>query len=351
MANRYVNTASTAGGDGTTNATSGANRAWATLAEAANALGASLSTPIDIYCEGSAADTSDVFQTVWDMTTTATNKLRIIGEQSPLHPNFSPAKSGNYDTSLYHITCTNRNGLYNNLPDHVEYHGIQVHVTVTNAGGYIAFKTTNGNQTATDIACVMSHCIAKATQTSGTVIGFNTRPPGTGGRGTSKVRNCLAIDCNIGFNNDFGLSGDVGEFYNCTAARASDSFVEDATMKVANCLSTGASGGGFAGTFASGSDYNAEDSGSGAPGAHSRTSQTFTFVNAAGDDFHLAKNDAGARGYGLSDPDSGGFSDDVDGEIRTGAWDIGFDQYVPIIGTRILTPPRRPAIFRPGLAR
>lgn len=327
MANRYVNTASTAGGDGTTNATSGANRAWADLAEAANGLGASLSTPIDLYCEGSTADTSNVNQTVWDMTTTATNKLRIIGEQSPLHPNFSTAKSGKYDTSLYHITCTNRNGLYNNIPDHVEYHGIQVHVTVSDAGSYIAFKTSNANQTATDILCLMSHCIAKATQTSGSIIGFETRFPGTGGRGTSKVINCLSIDCQTGYSNDFGLSGDVGEIYNCTAAGGTYGFVENATMKVVNCLATGVSSIGFVGTFAAGSNYNAEDDGNGAPGANSRSSQTFTFVNAASDDFHLASTDTGAKDFGVADPDSGGFSDDIDGQTRSGSWDIGFDEY------------------------
>ena len=326
MANRYVNTASTAGGDGTTNATSGANRAWADLAEAANALGSSLSTPIDIYCEGSAADTSNVDQTVWDMTTTATNKLRIIGEQSPLHPNFSTAKSGKYDTSLYHITCTNRNGLYNNIPEHVEYHGLQVHVTVTNASSYVAFKTTNANQDATDIACIIADCIAKATETSGTTIGFHTRFPGTGGRGTSLVYNCLSIDCDTGCANDFGLSGDVGEFYNCTVAGGTYSYVEDASMKVVNCLSTAAANIGFVGTFAAGSDYNAEDDGNGAPGANSRSAQTFTFVDAANDDFHLASTDAGAKGFGVSDPGSGAFSDDVDGGTRTGSWDIGFDQ-------------------------
>ena len=323
MANRYVNTASTAGGDGTTNATSGANRAWADLAEAANALGSSLSTPIDIYCEGSAADTSNVDQTVWDMTTTATNKLRIIGEQSPLHPNFSTAKSGKYDTSLYRITATNRNGLYNNIPSHIEFHGIQVEITVTDASSYICFKTTNANQTATDITCVIADCIAKGVQTSGTVAGFNSRPPGAGGAGTSKNWNCVAYNCNAGFSSDFVTA----EFYNCTAANCGFSFVCDADngIKAVNCLSKGAAPG-FVGVFASGSNYNAEDDGNGAPGANSRTAQTFTFVDAANNDFHLASTDTGAKGFGVSDPGSGAFSDDVDGGTRTGSWDIGFDQ-------------------------
>lgn len=356
MADRFVNTASTAGGDGTTNNTSGATRAWADLAEAANGLGASLSTPIDIYCSGTAADTSNVNQTVWDMTTTATNKLRIIGEQSPLHPNFSTSKSGKFDTSLYRITCTNRNGLYNNLPAHVEYHGIQVEVTVSDAGSYVAFKTSNANQTVTDITCVMAHCIAKAVQTSGTVIGFNTRFPGTGGRGTSKVYNCLSLSCQTGFNNDFGLSGDVGEYYNCTAINSAFSFVEDATMKVVNCLSSGATNVGFVGTFAAGSNYNAESDGNGAPGANSRTLQTFTFVNAAGGDYHLAENDGGAKGFGTADPGSGLFSDDCDGQARGATWDIGFDQYVaPVIQSlgivKVSSRARRPMIFVPGLGR
>lgn len=328
MANRYVNTASSAGGDGTTNATSGANRAWADLAEAANALGSSLSTPIDIYCEGSAADTSNVDQTVWDMTTTATNKLRIIGEQSPLHPNFSAAKSGKWDTSLYRIEATNRNGLYNNIPEHVEYHGIQVQVTVSNGGSYIGIKTANANQDATDIACLGSHCIVKGVQTSGTVTGYESRPPTSPGRGTSRFYNCLAFDCNQGYTNDFGLSGDVGEFYNCTAASCGYGFVEAAAMKVVNCLATASANVGFVGTFASGSNYNAEDDGNGAPGANSRSSQTFTFVNAAGDDWHLASTDTGAKGFGLADPTSGSFSDDIDGQTRGAIWDIGFDQYI-----------------------
>lgn len=333
MANRYVNTASTPGGDGTTNATSGANRAWADLAEGANGLGASLSASIDLYCEGSAADTSNVYQTVWDFTTTATNKLRIIGEQSPLHPNFSTAKSGKYDTSLYRITCTNRNGLYNNIPEHIELHGIQVHVTVSDAGSYIAFKTTNANQDNTDIACIMAHCIAKATQTSGTVAGFNTRPPATGGRGTSKVYNCLSLDCNVGFSSDFGLSGDVGEYYNCTAIGGAYGFVEDVagTMKVVNCLSHGQSTNSFVGTFATGSNYNAESVGGTPPGANSRASQTFTFVNAAGGDYHLASTDAGAKGYGTADPGSGLFTDDCDGFPRGAVWDIGFDEYALLL--------------------
>lgn len=331
---RYVNTAGTVGTQDGTTSTSGSSgtAAFATLRQAIDAIGASINAYagagnyLTIYCQGSTADTGNLDQTPWDFTTTATQYLEVIGEQSPLHPNFSTSKSGKYDTSLYHITATNRNVCYNNIPSHVRFHGLQGHGTVSDAGSYVIFKTSNQNQTATDIACIMAHCIAKATQTSGTFIGFNTRYPDVTANGTSKVYNCLAIDCNVGFNNDFGQDTDVGEYYNCTAADCTYGFIEDATMKVVNCLAKGATIG-FVGTFASGSNYNAEDDGNGAPGANSRSATTFTFVNAASDDFHLSSSDAGAKDFGTSNPGSGLFSDDCDGQTRSGSWDIGFDEY------------------------
>ena len=89
----------------------------------------------------------------------------------------------------------------------------------------------------------------------------------------------------------------------------------------------------ISGTFASGSGYNATDAESlgytVTGGATSdRVSQTFTFADEANDDFSLASNDAGARDYGVSDPGSGLYSDDIIGNTRSGSWDIGAFEYV-----------------------
>ena len=323
MVNRYVNTLSTAGGDGTTNATSGASRAFAALREAIDSLGTSLSDATTIWCEGSVADTSDVYQTPWDMTTTAANYLQIIGEQSPLHPNFSTVKSGKYDTSLYRLERTNQHVLYNNLPAHVIWRGLQAKCTATDAGSYNCFRMTNANQVGTGGFFEVSECIAVGVVSGGsTVYGFQPGVQGAGG--ICKTWNCIAIDCSQGFVG----AGTGHEFWNCTAADcATSGFTEDAACVVKNCLSKGASVG-FIGTF-TGSSNNAEDDGNGAPGTNSRTAQTFTFVDAANNDFHLASTDAGAKGYGIADPGSGDFSDDIDGQTRGATWDIGFDQYVP----------------------
>lgn len=53
-----------------------------------------------------------------------------------------------------------------------------------------------------------------------------------------------------------------------------------------------------------------------------------TYVNAGGDDFHLAVGDTVCRGNGtdLSGDGDYPFDDDIDGDTRS-AWDIGFDEY------------------------
>ena len=351
MVTKYVNTLSTAGGNGTTRDTSGANRAYATQREALDAIGASLSDSWRIYCEGSVADTSDLDQGAWDMTTTAANFLEIIGEQSPNHPNFSPSKSGKYDTSLYRVEATNRNGLYNNIPAHLRIEGVQVKVTVTDASSYVCFKTANANVTVSDADFRVGYCIVQGVQTSGSLVGFESRPFGAGGAGTSKFYNCVAFDCNTNYNGEFVTT----EFLNCTAMDSPQANFLSSVANGARCINCLASGAGIddflaSGAFASGSSNNASEDAT-APGTSSRTSQTFTFVDAGSNNFHLAKTDAGAKGFGTTDPGAGLYNDDCDGQVRSGAWDIGFDQVVPLIGPRVQVYPRRPQAFAPGLAR
>lgn len=331
MTTLYVNTASTAGGDGTTNATSGANRAFATLLEAVNSLPSTLSDAYTIYCDGSGGpDTSAVNQTPFDMTTSAANYLLITAQGTQ-------RANGKWDTSKYYLAVTNTNALYNNIPCHIRIDGIQVQVTVSNGSSYVAIKSANANQTASDIDCRVSNCIVKGVVTSGSLIGFNTRfHAGGGAGGTSSVWNCVAFDCTYGFNNDYN----VGAYYNCTAYGCQYGFVEDADMLVVNCLAAATANIGFVGTFEAGSNYNAESDGNGAPGANSRTLQTFTFLDAAGDDYRLALSDTGAKNFGTSDPGSGLFSDDCTGFTRSGSWDIGASEAhasVALTGTATAT--------------
>ena len=102
---RYVNTASTAGGNGTTNATSGANRAYATLAEAATNEAAnlvSLNVWLHIYCEGTAIDVSSPDFNGY----TTSEACCILVECSTANRH-----SGKWTASKYQLGCT-FNGLY-----------------------------------------------------------------------------------------------------------------------------------------------------------------------------------------------------------------------------------------------
>jgi hypothetical protein len=99
---------------------------------------------------------------------------------------------------------------------------------------------------------------------------------------------------------------------------------------------------GASGTFAAGTDYNAFSNSSAGytvtGNSHDRLSQTFSFIDEAGDDFHLASNDSGARNYGVNDPGSGLFSSDIDAQTRLGTWDIGADEcFFLIVTTQVAT--------------
>ena len=86
-------------------------------------------------------------------------------------------------------------------------------------------------------------------------------------------------------------------------------------------------------TLAAGTDYNRTSSAAlgytvtGAGNTHDAVSQTFSFVDAVAFNWHLAVADAGAKDLGVSDPGSGLYSTDIDGQSRSGAWSVGMDEY------------------------
>ena len=127
-----------------------------------------------------------------------------------------------------------------------------------------------------------------------------------------------------------GIQSETGTayLYNNTIANIISGFAIRADGKViAKNNLTDAPGSDFYGSFYPGSDFNASADDT-APGFHSRRNQTFTFVNRADRDLHLTPTDGGARNYGLDlsgDP-AIAFADDIDGNVRTGGWDIGADE-------------------------
>ena len=62
---------------------------------------------------------------------------------------------------------------------------------------------------------------------------------------------------------------------------------------------------------------------------HSQTTNVTSGVTFAADDYHLASTDTGAidNGTDLSSDGTFAFDDDIDGDTRTGDWDVGCDEY------------------------
>ena len=113
-----------------------------------------------------------------------------------------------------------------------------------------------------------------------------------------------------------------------------------ATVTLKNNIANSSSNKDYAGT-PDNVDYCAsgDDSASDWGGTGNRINQNFSFVNAANKDYHLASGDEGALDFGvdLSGDANLNFTDDIDGETRTGTWDIGADEYY--IAAPDTTPP------------
>jgi hypothetical protein len=121
--------------------------------------------------------------------------------------------------------------------------------------------------------------------------------------------NCLVQDCD---GNGYYIRGDHRVYNNTAVNNVGDGYNQDGGSPIlVNCIGDG-NGTDFTGTWAAGTKNNASSDGT-APGTSSRINQTFTYVDAGNDDFHLASTDAGAKDYGadLSADSFFPFDDDV----------------------------------------
>lgn len=331
MQARFIDTGSAAGGDGTTFATSGAHRAYSSMAEAGTALGVgSLADSYGFFCAGTAADTTSCNQAHLAFITTPLNFVQFTGEN----------RSATYDATKYRIEVTNQDGIYNNFPSHVRLDAIQVQITVSSSVGddYSGIRLATANNTTTCDHRV-SNCVVKIVVSGGaTDNAFGFIDSDTTHGGTCKRWNCIAFGGYCGFSSD-GTSWATSNLsnFNCLGYGNEFNYIDVQICK--NCISanpTTGAGFGFLSTGSSGHSNNASDDNT-AAGTAARINQTFSFVNAAAGDFRLTIADTGAKGFGLTDPGSGLFSDDIYGTVRTAPWEIGPYEFPP---TPSQPPPR-----------
>lgn len=197
MTTRYVNTASTAGGNGTTNATSGANRAYATLAEWESAEQSTLSEDHEVLCCGTTADSSCTIDG-W-----VPGSYRIIvsgntGDAAGHH-------SGVWSTSFYRVQSS---GYALTLSDdNITVQGIQVYTSGT---GWAAY-----NQGVSINQYLLNRCIGKGAGTASSAL-FEF---GNSSNNQGRILNCVAHDGLYGFYVNRASAGAGNSFIiNCTAS-------------------------------------------------------------------------------------------------------------------------------------
>jgi hypothetical protein len=234
MITRYVNTASTAGGNGTTNDTAGANRAYASLFAANAALNAAkVSDDLTIMCCGTAADTTAV-----SIGTLVTN-LALYTVTIKGNPDHVAGKHRGYLSDSHYRIVTNV--------------GSEKCLSLLGAGKKINVDGIQLVGTSTYNWCLMMYDLASCTISN--CIGVTTY------RGAEITGSVPVIfkNCVISSGSNVGILNSMGTFnvYN-TLLRGFNRPISGGVI-VKNCIAFGSSLEMTAGTI----DYCATDHGSG----------------------------------------------------------------------------------------
>jgi len=277
---------------------------------------------IGIECYSMSDTTAVNITTPW--VTSATNYLRIYTPISERH-------LGTWNDTKYRLeiaSASNTRAITCNIA-YACIDGLQISVdsTSTNYADAIGFTLSTASS-----YIITSNCIIKGINDnygSGIYVVNNTGYiynnmiydfTGSTSYGLySNTGTALYVYNNTLINCDYGLRGTAFLYAKNNIFR-SNALAPTTNMTAANC--------GYNATDAASLGYTAQTG--------DRVSQTFAFVNEIGYDFHLSAIDTGARNFGLTDPSSGVFLDDIDGNTRPGQliWDIGADEYFPTGGNR-----------------
>jgi hypothetical protein len=318
---RYVNPDSN-GGDGTTNATSGANAAYVSLSAAEAGVAATLTDTWEIICAtGGTADTSAV--TFSGITTTATYYLTVTTEAASKAS--MPWSTSKYRLEVSNATAVTLSVLYIHLD------GLQIAKTSSSANGQACI---NGGTIATSAnEAWLSNLLLKQagngsfnepcirnTDADRVLYAWNCVCYGGGAAasGSSAAAACEAgtvylYNCTL-IGNHTGLrvsSGVTVTAKNCYARGTSAAYSVAGTLNLTTCASSDTTG---------------------TVGLQSIALNTTNFTNVTGgsEDFHLP---SGSALIGVGTDTSGeaaprNFTTDMDAVTRTTVWDIGAFEYV-----------------------
>jgi len=254
-------------------------------------------------------------------TTDSTHYIKIYTpSNTATEVNRSQRHNGKWDTGKYNLYMTSGSDALDIYDENVWIDGLQIRNDGSYDGIYLNTQSASAE-------IKISNCIVRGD--GGNNYGVNAGD--TTMAGVVKVWNTVAYD-----NKADGFyigSTAVGTFYcyNCTSVdnQRYGFDTNSGTMILKNCLGSGNTIQDFLGPMTVDYSASADDTATLYGGTGNRSNQHFLFADYANDNFHLAPTDPGAKGYGtnLSADTNLSFSTDIDGQTRSGSWDIGADQF------------------------
>lgn len=327
---RYVNTNSTAGGDGTTDATSGVNRAYSSQNEMEAAEQTDLVAAGDTFtgiCAGG-LDSGVTSYSGW--TTGASNDI-LITTTIDRH-------SGVFDTAKYYMDIgTSASVPISIVEEYMSIVGLQfLRDSLASSSGARPCISISGVNTG---VTTVTHSIFKsiASPIVGVVSGIAINDSQIDYQINNNIFYDFTGGTHKGISNTAGSpTGDVynNTFINCTEGFSSKSGMTAKNNIFQDCTTD------IGGTAGAGNDYNLTDNVSIA-GANSVTSSTLTFISKAKNSYALAVGDTDAIGAGIGpSSDANVPLDDIIGTVRSGATtDIGAfvrsDNYVLCVNSGV----------------
>jgi len=328
---RYVNTAAAAGGDGTTNATSGGNHAWTGWRAAMTAIDAAYSSnlvsadvQVILLCSGSAADTSSSSYTVPTITMDATRNVVT-------RPNTGQEHGGKWNTGVYRVGSTNSTNCFTITgASHLVFEGVQFFRDNSSTSSANMF---NASAPSAGFTFTARNCVAHyLTRTSIPTDGYLLNITGTNSR-TIRVENCVLSGrwfmavviastnaaTTLRFANNTVVGSEGG--FSCGSAasgavRAKNNVVIQSADATSSCYVLGTA------------PTTAKNGSSDATGTSGYQSIAPTWVNAGAFHYQPTAADTTIKGQGVTlDAGAGdadfSFTDDVAGGTRSAPWDIG----------------------------
>lgn len=368
--NSYINVdpANSPGGDGTSNATSGANRAYASWSEWEAAEQTNLVTDGDIHivhCDGGEDTSPTYYLNGW--TTGASNYITIQTNTSNPH-------DGTYDDtgSVYALVGNNTSGQSRVLLSYEPYTrfiGLQFGVKSTRTSWAAAIQVISHAATETSHFedCLFRNLTSDAYERLGILFTDADTEP--------RISNCSFSEFDTHSDSAgirFGFQGltytfadafiQHNTFYNCSTGVRGSSLATVTSVRLRNNLFHNCThsvwddkGDGWHAD----SDYNVEENNESGeyelPGANSIHSATVTFTDATNGDFHTTDTDTLVSNNLYSDSDYA-TTTDIDGDARPSTGDVsaGYDHVAAAAAGGALTLVGNNPIFslvNGGLAR